>query len=54
MTLDEFVTFEEGQVACHEFCAGEAFAMDGVSGRHNRVMLNLAWRIADLLERHGL
>jgi len=53
MTLDEFVTFEEGQVACHEFCAGEAFATDGVSGRHNRVVLNLAWRIADLLEGTG-
>jgi len=50
MTLDELMTFEEGQVARHEFCAGEVFAMDGVSGRHNRVVLNLALRIANLLE----
>jgi len=50
MTLDEFMTFEERQVERHEFCAGEIFTMGGVSARHNRVVLNLAWRIADLLE----
>jgi Uma2 family endonuclease len=50
MTLEEFLAWEENEPQRHEFYRGEAFAMVGGTARHNRVILNLASRIADHLE----
>jgi Uma2 family endonuclease len=50
MTLTEFLAWEEHQTGRHEFLGGETFAMAGGTARHNRVILNLASRIADHLE----
>jgi Uma2 family endonuclease len=50
MTLTEFLAWEEHQTDRHEFVGGETFAMTGGTARHNRVILNLASRIGDLLD----
>jgi Uma2 family endonuclease len=50
MTVAEFLAWEEQQAERHEFYRGEVFAMVGGSARHNRVVLNLASRIADHLD----
>ncbi|MDP2788403.1 MAG: Uma2 family endonuclease [Pseudomonadota bacterium] len=38
----EYLAFEEASPTRHEFVAGELFALDGVSQRHNRIAGNLA------------
>jgi Uma2 family endonuclease len=50
MTVAEFLVWEEQQPDRHEFYRGETFAMVGGTARHNRVILNLASRIADHLD----
>ena len=50
MTCAEFLAWEEQQPDGHEFYGGEIFAMVGGTARHNRVILNLASRIADPLD----
>jgi Uma2 family endonuclease len=50
MTLAEFLVWEERQPERHEFYRGEVFAMVGGTARHNRVILNLASRIATHLD----
>ncbi len=50
MTLTEFLDWEARQSGRHEFYRGETFAMASGSARHNRVILNLASRIADHLD----
>jgi Uma2 family endonuclease len=50
MTLAEFLAWEELQPERHEFYRGETFGMVGGTARHNRVILNLASRIADHLD----
>ncbi|MEJ7137943.1 Uma2 family endonuclease [Amphibiibacter pelophylacis] len=50
MTVDAFLVWEESQLGRHEFYRGEIFAMVGATARHNRVILNLAGRIADHLD----
>lgn len=50
MTLAEFLVWEELQPDRYEFLRGEVFAMVGGTARHNRVILNLASRIADHLD----
>ena len=50
MTLAEFLAWESQQDSRHEFHRGETFAMTGGSARHNRVILNLAARLADHLD----
>lgn len=50
MTLADFLAWEEHQPERHEFFRGETFAMVGGTARHNRVILNLASRIADHLD----
>jgi Uma2 family endonuclease len=50
MTLAEFLAWEELQPDRHEFYRGETFGMVGGTARHNRVILNLASRIADHLD----
>ena len=50
MTWTEFLAWEEHQIERHEFVGGETFAMTGGTARHNRVILNLASRIGDLLD----
>ena len=46
MTLSDFLPWEERQPERHEFFRGETFAMVGGTARHNRVILNLANRMA--------
>ena len=50
MTMAEFLVWEEAQPDRHEFHRGETFAMVGGAARHNRVILNLASRIGELLD----
>lgn len=50
LTCAEFLAWEEQQPDRHEFYGGEIFAMVGGTARHNRVILNLASRIADQLD----
>lgn len=50
MTMAEFLAWEELQPERHEFYRGEIYAMVGGTLRHNRVILNLASRIADHLD----
>jgi Uma2 family endonuclease len=50
LTMAEFLAWEEQQAVRHEFFRGEIFAMDGGTGRHNRVIINLASRIGDHLD----
>jgi Uma2 family endonuclease len=49
MTLIEFLAWEAHQTDRHEFVGGETFAMTGGPARHNRIVLNLASYIGDLL-----
>lgn len=42
MTLDEYLAFEERSPLKHEYVAGEACLMAGVTTRHNLITLNLA------------
>jgi len=37
MTLEEYLEFEEHSRVRHEYIAGEIFAMNGVTKRHNRI-----------------
>lgn len=50
MSLADFMVWEAGQPDRHEFYRGEVFAMTGGSARHNRVILNLASRLAAHLD----
>lgn len=50
MSLAEFMAWEVAQPDRHEFFRGDTFAMTGGSARHNRVVLNLASRLADHLD----
>jgi len=50
MTGAEFLAWEALQPLRHEFYRGETYAMVGTSWRHNRVVLNLASRIAEHLD----
>ena len=50
MTVTEFLVWEELPPDRHEFYRGETFAMVGGTARHNRVILNLASRLADHLD----
>lgn len=50
LTMAEFLAWEELQPERHEFYRGETYAMVGGAARHNRVILNLASRIADHLD----
>jgi len=42
MTRDEYLAFEERSPLKHEYVAGEAYLMAGVTTRHNLLTLNLA------------
>lgn len=53
MSLQQFLDWEQQQAERHEFHRGEVYAMGGGSARHNRVILNLAARLSDLLESSG-
>ncbi|HSW03175.1 Uma2 family endonuclease [Aquabacterium sp.] len=50
MSLADFMAWESQQDTRHEFFRGEVFAMTGGSARHNRVILNLASRLAQHLD----
>jgi Uma2 family endonuclease len=53
MTLQAFLAWEAQQPERYEFHRGEAFGMVGGTARHNRVILNLASRIAEHLDGTG-
>jgi len=42
MTVEEFLDWEDAQLARHELVAGEAYAMSGATLRHNEISLNVA------------
>jgi Uma2 family endonuclease len=53
LTLTEFMAWEADQPDRHEFYRGEVFAMVGGTARHNRVILNLAARLAEHMDGTG-
>ena len=48
MTVEEYLRFDEGSPLKHEYVAGVAYAMAGVTLRHNRISLNIATRLDSL------
>src|SRR6478735_7870928 len=48
MTVEEYLRFDEGSPFKHEYVAGVAYAMAGVTLRHNRISLNVATRLDSL------
>jgi Uma2 family endonuclease len=53
MTLDEYLAFEERSVIKHEYVAGEAYAMSGVTTRHNLITLNIAVHLRAVARARG-
>lgn len=51
MSLADFLAWEENQPEWHEFFRGETSAMVGATAPRNRVILNLASRIAEHPDR---
>lgn len=45
----EYLAGERDCAVRHEYVAGQAYAMAGASARHNRIALNIAGRLNDLL-----
>jgi len=42
-TADEYLSMEAEATSKHEFVAGEIYAVDGASERHNRITLNIGF-----------
>ena len=53
MSLDEYLAFEEKSPVKHEYVSGEAYAMTGVTTRHNVITLNIARHLHDAARSHG-
>lgn len=47
MSVEEYLEFEKDSEVRHEYVGGVAYAMTGGSGRHNRICLKIARRLAD-------
>ncbi len=47
MSVEEYLEFEKDSEVRHEYVGGVAYAMTGGSGRHNRISLNIARKLAD-------
>ena len=45
LSLEEYLVFEEASPVKHELVGGEAYAMSGVTLRHNLITLNLVTRL---------
>ncbi len=50
MSVEEYLEFEKDSGVRHEYVGGVAYAMTGGSGRHNRIGLKIARRLADAAE----
>lgn len=50
MSVEEYLEFEKDSEVRHEYVGGVAYAMTGGSGRHNRISLNTARKLADAAE----
>lgn len=53
MTLDDYLAFEERSPHKHEYVAGEACVMAGVTTRHNLIALNLARHLHPMARPRG-
>jgi Uma2 family endonuclease len=49
LSVAEYLEGERDAGVRHEYVAGQAYAMTGASARHNRIALNIAGRLNDLL-----
>lgn len=49
LSVEEYLEGERDAGVRHEYVAGQAYAMAGASARHNRIALNIAGRLNDLL-----
>jgi len=49
LSVAEYLEGEKDSAVRHEYVAGQAYAMAGASARHNRIALNIAGRLNDLL-----
>jgi Uma2 family endonuclease len=49
LSIEEYLEGERDGEVRHEYVAGQAYAMAGASARHNRIALNIAGRLNDLL-----
>ncbi len=53
MSLDEYLAWEEGNAVKHEYVSGEAYAMSGVTVRHNLITLNVVRALHAVARRRG-
>jgi len=49
LSVGEYLEGERDSEVRHEYVSGQAYAMAGASARHNRIALNIAGRLNDLL-----
>ena len=49
LSVEDYLEGERDSQVRHEYVAGQAYAMAGASERHNRIALNIAGRLNDLL-----
>src|SRR5215210_9413337 len=49
LSVGGYLEGERDSEVRHEYVAGQAYAMAGASARHNRIALNIAGRLNDLL-----
>jgi Uma2 family endonuclease len=47
LTVEEYLLFEETAEVRHEYVGGSIFAMVGAMKRHNRIVFNIARKLAD-------
>ena len=53
MSIEAYLEFEERSPLKHEYVAGEAYAMSGVTTRHNLINLNITWHLRTAARAHG-
>jgi Uma2 family endonuclease len=49
LSVSDYLAGERDGMVRHEYVSGQAYAMAGASGRHNRIALNIAGRLNDYL-----
>jgi len=45
LTVEEYLSLEEGATVRHKYVGGEIFAMVGATKRHNRIIVNITSRL---------